>query len=125
MMRITPDSKYIDMPCAHVAIGTAYERRFFRKPLPWQALMSISRADGYCTLRDADSAIRRLLPVRKKVYFKRNERMPLSKFLSANEAHCIVCVLGHYVYAEGGTYYSFFDNDDDPVVCAWYIEEGR
>ena len=122
-MRITPDRKYFDMPCAHVAIGTAYERRFC-KPFPQQAL-SIARANGYCTLREADSAIRHLLPVRKKVYFKRNERMALSEFLGANEAHCVVCVLGHYIYAEGSTYWSFFDNEDDPVVCAWYIEKGE
>ena len=75
-MRITPDNKFLDLPCAHVAIGIAYERRF-HDPFPQQAL-SISRANGYCTLREADSAIRHLLPVRKKVYFKRNERMALS-----------------------------------------------
>lgn len=56
-MRITPNSKYLDMPCAHVAIGTAYERRF-RKPFPWQAL-SIPRADGYCTLREAEDDVNR------------------------------------------------------------------
>ena len=122
-MRITPDNKFLDLPCAHVAIGIAYERRF-HDPFPQQAL-SISCANGYCTLREADSAIRHLLPVRKKVYFKRNERMALSEFLGANEAHCVVCVLGHYIYAEGSTYWSFFDNEDDPVVCAWYIEKGE
>ena len=121
-MRITPDNKFLDLPCAHVAIGIAYERRF-HEPFPWQSL-SISRADGYCTLREADSAIRRLLPVSKKIYFKRAERMPLSEFLGANEAHCVVCVLGHYIYAEGSTYWSFFDNEDDPVVCVWYVDRG-
>lgn len=33
-----------------------------------------------------------------------------------------VCLLGHYIYIDNDNYYSFFDNDEDEVVCIWWLK---
>ena len=68
--------------------------------------------------------IRSFLKIKKKQYFKRTERVSLKEFLEKNTERCCVCVYGHFIYVDGNDYWSFFDNDNDKIVCIWYIESG-
>ena len=118
-MRYFPKRKYSGKPCSYVGVGCAYEKtvyQTFDEDLP-EGL----REDGYLSLYDANKFIRKYLDVKKKVYYKRKERIPLWKFLKENKEKCCICVLGHFVYADENNYWSFFDNDEDEVVCVWYI----
>lgn len=67
------------------------------------------------------SFAREYLPIAKRIDFKKNERPLLKEFLQTNETRCCICVLGHYLYADAQTYWSFFDNDDDKVIAVWYL----
>lgn len=122
-MRITPDSKYEDKPCSYVAVGCAYEDII--KYCFHAAILGHIKEDGYMTLDEANKFIREFLPVRKKVYYKRTERMSLKDFLKTNEEKCCVCTLGHYIYVDQKNYWSFFDNENDPVVCVWYLRNKK
>lgn len=118
-MRIEPNAKYQGMPCSYVGTGCAYENIWgepFRYPVPENL-----RNDGYLSLDDANKFIRAHLMVRKKVYFRKNERITLREFLAKNTEACCVCVYGHFIYVNGKDYWSFFDNEDDQVVCVWYL----
>lgn len=118
-MRITPSEKYQGQPCSFVSVGCAFENvtgEVFDRSLPEEL-----RNDGWLTLTNMNTFIRSALPVTKKVYYKRTERKTLSEFLSGNESRCLVCVLGHFIYVSSKDYWSFFDNEDDKVVCVWYI----
>ena len=120
-MRMIPNEKYLGFPCSYVGTGCAYEditKKDFSPMLP-EGL----REDGYLTLEGENKFLRMFLPIEKKVYFRRSERITLKEFLSTNEKKCAVCVYGHFVYVDGKDYYSFFDNDFDKVVCVWYIRE--
>lgn len=120
-MRIEPDAKYHGMPCSYVGTGCAYEdiyKKPFCPPLPDNL-----RDDGYLSLEDANKFIRSFLSVRKKTYYKRVDRISLREFLSMNEEKCCVCVYGHFIYVDGHDYWSFFENEDDQVVCVWYLRE--
>lgn len=119
-MRIIPDEKYEGIPCSQVAIDCAYEATF-SKELPYTVEVNLSNEEGYATLDAVNKAIRILMPVKKKSYFKRTERNSLKEFLKNNKEKCIVCVLGHYVFVDGEDYYSFFENEEDVVVCVWYL----
>lgn len=79
------------------------------------------RYDGYLRLRDMNQFAREYLPIAKRIDFKKNERPRLKEFLQTNETRCCICVLGHYLYADAQTYWSFFDNDDDKVIAVWYL----
>ena len=118
-MRITPDSKYNGMPCSYVSTGCAYED-MYRKPFPVDVSEHV-KADGWLTLNDMNAYIRAVLPVKKKTYYKRNERMTLREFLLQNEDNCIVCVAGHFIYVDNANYWSFFNNEDDSVICIWKL----
>lgn len=59
----------------------------------------------------------------KYVYYKRGERPALKEFLKTNFEKCGICVYGHFIYAEGPDYWSFFDNDNDEIVAIWYLKE--
>ena len=118
-MRIEPDNKYCGYPCSMVGTGTAYEyitgNNFnFESP---EGIYD----DGYLPLENENRYIRKYLKVKKRQYFKRNERFPLSKFLQDYKGAACVCVYGHFLFADNGDYYSFFNNDDDPVVCIWFL----
>lgn len=118
-MRQNPLEKYMGMPCSYVAAGCAYEnieKRPFTRPLP-----ETLRPDGYLTLKEMNRYIRFVLPIRKKEVFKRGERLKLRDFLAKNSKKCCICVKGHFLYANGPDYWSFFPADDDDVVCVWYI----
>ena len=81
------------------------------------------QSDGYLPLKQLNTFIRQHLEVTRKVYYRRYERHLLSDWLRENTEKAVVCVLGHYIYVDGRTYYSFFNNDRDPVVCVWYLKE--
>lgn len=118
-MRITPPDKYNSLPCSYVGVGCAYEdilNKEFTEPLPPGL-----KTDGWLTLEDMNRYVRHYLPIRKKIYFKRSERITLHEFLAANTAKACVCVCGHFIYANKQDYWSFFDNNFDKVVCVWYI----
>ena len=115
--RRDPDEMFQDLPCAIVAVGTAMGKM---PPKP-EAL----KADGYLTLVGMDRYCRSLLRVKSKVQYRRNCRPTLRDFLEVNKDKAIVCVLGHFLYADRNTYWSFLRNANDQVVAVWYLDEGR
>jgi hypothetical protein len=118
-MRWIPDYKFYGLPCSYVGTACAYENitgKSFPGPFPIGL-----KADGYLSLDNENRYIRKLLPVIKKEYYKRGERPLLKDFLKDNKGKCCICVYGHFLYADGGDYWSFFDNENDEVVCIWYI----
>ena len=119
-MRIIPDKKFLHKPCSYVGTGCAYEDIYnkpFNAPLP-EGL----QPDGYLSLNDENKYIRGLLEVDKKIYYNRVNRVPLKFFLKDNDKRACVCVYGHFIYVNGHDYWSFFDNEDDLVVCIWYLK---
>ncbi|MBR6287094.1 MAG: hypothetical protein IKR18_08945 [Bacteroidaceae bacterium] len=119
-MRITPRDKYLYEPCSFVSTGCAYEDitgKTFDAELP-----DGLRDNGYLTLDNMNSFIRLFLPVKKKIFFPKGERLTLREYLLANQEKCIICVLGHFLYANRQDYWSYFDNDGDPVVCVWLLK---
>ncbi len=120
-MRIEPSPQYRNLPCSYVGTGCAYEDITgggFNVKMP-EGL----KDDGYLSLDAANKFLRTHLNVRKKVYYKRSERFTLAEFLKDNTEKCCVCVYGHFVYVNGKDYYSFFDNENDKVVCIWYLKD--
>ena len=120
-MRIEPKHKYHNLPCSYVGTGCAYEditKKEFTNALPKDL-----RTDGYLTLDGANKYLRSIFKVRKKIYYKRTERITLGEFLLKNKERCCVLVLGHFIYVNGENYWSFFDNENDMVVCIWYLED--
>ncbi len=120
-MRIEPNAKYQGLPCSFVGVGCAYED--IKHMCFCTAMPEGIKEDGYLTLDSANRFIRQFLSVKKKVYYKRDIRIPLKEFLNQNTEKCCICVLGHFIYVSGSDYWSFFDNEDDPVVCVWYLKE--
>ena len=119
MSRIVPDEVYRNVPCSIVSVGCAVGKDDTRVLANAKGL----KDDGYLTLDSMNKYIRSLIPVQKKEVFRKGERLLLRDFLRGNKRKAIVCVLGHYVYVEGESYYSFFENDSDEVVCVWWIKE--
>lgn len=121
-MRYNPDQKFSGLPCSVVGTGTAYEYMtgdyFSTSP---RNLPRGLKSDGYLTLEAEDKYIRQFLTVKRKVYVKRDDRITLSEFLKDHKEPCGICVLGHFLFAANGDYWSFFDNDQDKVVCVWYF----
>ncbi len=118
MERIIPPAWASGLPCSMCAVACA----FGAMPTGVPAM----RSDGYATLASANKFIRANLPVRRRKDYKRGERKTLSQLFGdpANRPaeKAVVCVLGHYVYVDGTTYWSFFENDDDEVVAIWELD---
>ena len=112
MTRKTPNTKLAGRPCLVTALRCAMKGK---TPVGEPAL----KEGGYATLASADKWIRANLPVEKRINFRRGER-PLLKNLHF-DGQAVVCVLGHYIYLEGETYWSFFSNRNDEVVTLWKI----
>lgn len=110
MIRKIPENIYIGLPCSIVAVSCA----------KGELTMATTRADGWMTLQGMNKFVRANLPVKKYLYFKRGERTKLKDFIFTDNA--VVMVLGHSIYVEGNTYYSFFDNSNDDVVAVWYLK---
>lgn len=119
-MRVTPNSRFFGQPCSYVGTACAYED-YYGKSFPG-GLPDGLKANGYLSLEGENRYLRSWLPVSKKVYFKRGERPLFRDFLRTNTARCCVCVFGHFVYVKGADYWSFFDNEEDEVVCVWYLK---
>ena len=113
--RREPDLIFEDIPCSIVAVGTAIGKM---PPRP-----ATLKDDGYMTLADMNGFCRSLLKVEKMVQFRRGSRPTLKAFLELNKRRAIVCVLGHYLYAERNTYWSFHRNGKDEVVAVWYLKK--
>jgi hypothetical protein len=122
LMRHDPDPKFDGLPCSVVGTGTAYEYltgSYFStasRNMPYGL-----KPDGYLSLDLEDKYIRRFLTVKRKKYYKKDERMTLSDFLLGYKGPAAICVLGHFLFAVNGDYWSFFDNELDEVVCVWYL----
>ena len=112
--RREPDRMFDDIPCAIVAVGTAIGKM---PPKP-----SALKADGYLTLTGMNKYCRSLLPVDGMVQYKRGQRPTLRDFLEGNKRKAVVCVLGHFLYADRNTYWSFLKNANDQVVAVWYLK---
>jgi len=115
--RRDPDSIYYDIPCSMVAVGTATGSF---PPVPEDLAQ-----DGYLSLAGMNRYCRSQLPVAKAVDFKRGERPSLKEFLEGNTQRAVICVLGHFIYADSKTYWSFLRNAKDPVVKVWYLKEAK
>lgn len=118
-MRITPSNIYNNLPCSIVAVGCALGDEEGKIIKEVEGL----KDDGYLTLDNMNRYIRSQLPVQKKEYFRKGERLLLGDFLMGNKRRAVVCLLGHYVYVDGENYYSFFKNEYDEVVCVWWLKE--
>lgn len=119
IVRKEPDKKYLGQPCSVTCVGTAYDHIH---TWPFTIIKPEGmRYDGYLRLRDMNQFAREYLPIAKRIDFKKNERPRLKEFLQTNETRCCICILGHYLYADAQTYWSFFDNDDDKVIAVWYL----
>ena len=114
--RREPDPVFYNTPCSIVAVGTAAGKVPAARP---EGL----KPNGYLPLIAMNRYVRALLPVEKSVSFRRGERPSLKDFLETNTRRCVICVLGHYLYADGNTYWSFLKNARDPVIQVWYLKE--
>lgn len=115
MKRISPNEALRGVPCSIVAVScaTGVEKAHGGIQL---------KSGGYATLAEMNKYVRSHLQVKRQVKYRRGER-PKLKDLHL-QGRGIVCVLGHYLYLDGETYYSFFKNSEDDVVCVWILKEG-
>ena len=119
ILQILPHDNYRGLPCSIVAAGCALgytEKKDILTLSP-----SGIHPDGYLPLEPANRFIRSLLPVKKRITYKRGERPHLWEFLCGNESKALVCVFGHLIYVDGESYYSFFNNLNDDIVCIWIL----
>lgn len=118
---IVPKSFYEGLPCSVVSIGCASEK--LRGSFDYDKIKSFSEIasanDNYATLRSVNEQVRKFFNVKKYTYYTRAERKTLKECCSGKTA--IVCVYGHFVFVNGDTYYSYFDNANDKVVAVWEI----
>lgn len=121
MKRITPKDFYLDLPCSVVSIGCASEllHGSFEYGKIKEFSEQASANDNYATLRSVNEQVRKFFNVKKYAYYPRAKRKTLKECYSGKTA--IVCVLGHYIFVDGDSYYSFFDNENDMVVAVWEI----
>ena len=119
--RYIPESVYHGVPCSIVAVGTAlgYETEEEVGSLKPIGIYP----DGYLPLEAGNKFIRQHLPVAKREYFKRGQRPRLGDILAGNKREAIICCYGHLIYADGESYYSFFENVNDDVVSVWWLKE--
>ena len=121
MKRITPKDFYLDLPCSVVSIGCASET--LHGSFDYGKIKAFSEQasanDNYATLRSLNEQVRKFFNVKKYTYYTRAERKTLKECCSGKTA--IVCVYGHFVFVNGDTYYSYFDNDNDKVVAVWEL----
>ncbi len=105
-----------EMPCILLAVNCALNV-FEDKTEP-----PVLKENGYCTLQAANKYIRKYLPVKKRINYKKGSRPKLKELLVFEPA--IVCVMGHYLYWNGdGIYKSLFDNTNDDVVTVWILKK--
>ena len=128
LKRIIPPRAYENVPCSILAADIALDRwitccdvEIDDKKLQIPENIKV-REDGYVTLNDMNKIIRRNFMVEKRITYKRGERPLLKEYIPNNNYGArILCCLGHYIYQEYDTYYSFFDNANDEVVSVWIL----
>lgn len=113
--RREPAPVFAGVPCSMVAVGTATGSY---PPVP-----AGLKPDGYLPLAAMNRYVRGLLPVAKAEAFRRGARPSLKEFLETNTGRAVVLVEGHFVFADGRTYWSFLRNAHDPVVHVWHLKE--
>ena len=114
MIRKTPNDYLADSPCLVTALYCA--TGLFESPHGYPNL----KKDGYATLSAANKWIRENLDIKTRTDYKRGERPKLKDLHLDGQA--VVCVLGHYIFLDHETYWSFFDNEDDDIVVVWILE---
>lgn len=119
MNRLTPRCDLYDKPCCITAVVCAAGTDNIVNNLEYLP----SRGKGYATLDAANKFIRANLHIKKTTKYRRSER-PLLKDLHL-DGKAVVCVRGHYLYLDHENYYSFFDNENDPVVAAWLLHDDK
>lgn len=121
MKRILPDEIFRGAPCSTVAVGCALHvtNRNALRSLVSKELHD----DGYLSLAGMNRLVRANLSVVRRVDYRRGQRPTLRDFCHKYVGRAIVCVEGHFLYVEGGNYYSFFFNGSDRVVCVWFIDK--
>ena len=112
MKRRTPPGILRGVPCSVVAVSCATGGKMDGIP--------DLKDDGYCTLQSANRYIRAHLKVKKRIDFRRGLR-PLLRDLHL-DGRAIVCALGHFLYLDHETYWSFFKNSGDEVVAIWVLD---
>jgi hypothetical protein len=117
MVRKNPPNYLHGYPCSYVAARCAADALGVNNP-PFAGSL---RDDGYLNLEEANRYFRKYLPVKKRAYFRQGERSRLKDFVLFGRA--ILLVKGHYLYADGCVYQSFFDNNEDEVISVWYLEK--
>lgn len=115
--REPPSFLFSTTPCSMVAVGTATGSY---PPVP-----AGLHPDGYLPLAAMNRYVRGLLPVAKSEAFRRGQRPSLKEFLETNTGRAVILVEGHFVFAEGRTYWSFLRNAHDPVVHVWRLKEAK
>lgn len=104
--------KYYGVPCSYVAVEECCGKRVCRAEFP-------TGENGYMTLKKMNKLVRSMCKVKKRTEYRRGERPILKNFSLDGKA--IICVLGHYVYAENNQYHSCFEVDNAEVVAVWEI----
>ncbi len=118
MIRKEPKGFLHGVPCSIVAVTTACD---LIKGTTYTENYPELKENGWSTLEETNKYLRANLKVKRKTYFKRSERVRLKDLHFKGKA--IVCVYGHLIYLENETYYSFFNNENDKVVCVWEISD--
>ena len=116
--RINPSDVYLDVPCSAVAVGTAMGNEDKDTILYPDGLHD----DGYLSLAGMNRFLRQNLAVTRKIDYRRGERPTLIEFLRTNDRRAVICVAGHFLYADKNVYYSFLKNGRDPVITVWYLD---
>lgn len=137
MKQNIPNQIHNGYPCITVSIGCALNSFYDAKTLIedcersgllpgtgfYNGIGTKGNTGGYCSLKDANTIIRKGLDIKKAATYKRGERPSLSEFAEQfpNEK-AIICVAGHFIYYHNREYDSFFNNENDPVIKVWLIK---
>lgn len=117
---IVPKPFYEGLPCSVVSIGCASE--LLRGTFDYDKIRMFSeqasRNNNYATLRSVNEQVRKFFNVKRYTYYTREQRKKLKEFRGIT---AIICVLGHFVFLNGDSYYSFFNNENDKVVAVWEL----
>ncbi len=119
---IIPRECYAELPCSVVALGCALGMT--DRAAVIGLISPKMHKDGYLSLKGMEALILAHRAVDCKAYYKGGQRPTLKEFMARNKGRkAIICLLGHFVYFDGNDYYSYFFNDNDDVVQAWFLED--
>jgi hypothetical protein len=136
MKQNIPNQVFSGYPCITVGIGCAYgsfdNAEILIKSCESDGLLpgadfyncigSKGDRSGYCSLKDANTIVRRGFDIKKAITYKRGERPSLSEFAKQfPDEKALICVAGHFIYYHNREYDSFFNNENDPVIKVWLM----